>query len=161
MELSIAIRRHHVIETTTLGIVPMRADVLMIGVEPNHFDSFQRMIKGGFQSMHMGWSYVANPAKTFEYAAFNFIPKRPDLDVIYLTNQVQRTHDELSAGARLIAASISEQQYDIKPYVVLDSSTEFLQPIFDAAKIVIEWGIEVAACERHSEKCRMADEQAA
>lgn len=145
---------------TIHGMVPMDADVLMIGVNPDDFDHFQRTVKGVFQSMHMGWSYVANLAKTFEYAAFSFIPKRPDLDVIYLTNQVERAHDELRSGAALLVASMAEQKYDIKPYVVLDSSTEFLKPIFDAAGIVAECSdIEIMAGERHNEKRRIADSE--
>lgn len=147
---------------TVMGIVPMNADVLMIGINPDHFDHYQRMVKGGFQSRHMGWSYVANLAKTFEYAASNFIPRRPALDVIYITNQIGHTDEELHAGAALIIASIGEQEYDIKPYVALDSSTEFLKPVFDAAGIFAEcWMIEDIAGERHREKRRIADSEAA
>ncbi len=144
------------------GIVPMDADVLMIGVKPDWFDTFQRMVKGGFQSMHMGWSYVANLGESFEDVAKDYIPKRPDLDVIFIANDVGRSRSELESGARMLVEAILSQTYDIKPYIALTDTTDFLKPIFETAGIVAERSdIEALAAERHDEKRRFAERAAA
>lgn len=147
---------------TIHGAVPMDADVLMIGVNPAHFDTFQRSIKGGFQSRHMGWSYVANLGKSLADVACDFIPKRPDLDVIFITNDIGLTKQKLEAGVRTMIAAMNCMSYDIKPYVALTESTAFLQPIFEAFSIVAEvTSIENLAGDRHTEKRRLAQLEAA
>jgi len=140
------------------GIVPMDADVLMIGVVPDHFDHYQRMVKGGFQSMHMGWSYVANLGKTMDYVIKEFLPKRPDLDVIYICNQVNRPVAELRADAAKLIQALAGLKFEMQPWIALDEDVAFLEPIFLAGGVTtLRSSIEIVAGERHSQKRRMAD----
>ena len=142
---------------TRHGIVPMDADVLMIGVKPEHFDHFQRGVKAGFQSMNMGWSYVANLGESFDYVIKEFLPKRPKLDMVYITNEVGLSHGELQEGATRLADALSK--HPATPWVVLGNDVMWLKSIFEARRdINVEHpSIVIGMSERHSQKCRIAD----
>jgi hypothetical protein len=141
---------------TNGGIVPMDADVLMLGVVPDEFDFFQRSIKGGFQSMHMGWSYVANLAQSSKHAV-EFIANRPSLDIVYITNRVNRTRQELQDEVtKLLIPAMQKHPYE--PWVSLDNDTLWLKPFFDEAGITAICAcVTIVATERHRFKCKLAE----
>ncbi|RJQ34669.1 hypothetical protein C4556_02080 [Candidatus Parcubacteria bacterium] len=137
------------------AIIPMNADVLMIGVDPRHFDHYQRMVKGGLQSMNMGWNYVANPAESFGYA-IEFLAKRPELDLVFIANQVDWNDDELRDGVTALAEALAK--HPAKPWVVLNPGLEWLRPAFLAEGVNVDGvSIEVALWERHRRKTESAE----
>lgn len=133
--------------SSSKGPRPLNADVLMIGVDPDHFDHYQRMVKGGFQSMNMGWCYVANLSKTFADAV-EFLAKRPELDMVYLTNEIKLAKSDMLAGASAVALALST--HPAKPWVALGSGHEYLLHLFESHGVRAECCcIEDLTAERH------------
>jgi hypothetical protein len=137
----------------------MYADVLMIGVAASFYDHFQRSVKDGLLGRHMGWNYVANPVRSFDYAV-TFIGKRPELDLVYITNHVKLGEDEICEGAVKLADALAIHPY--KPWVVLNIDIRFAAAIFASRGINVEHvNIEDALEVRHSMKCDIARSNAA
>lgn len=146
--------------STKDGIVPRNADVLMLGVKPGHFDHFQRMLKGDFQSAHMGWNYVANLGKSFDDVINRFLPNRPELDVVYFTNQVGLSPDELRSETTKLTFELAK--HPAKPWVVLGQDVAWTRHLFQSRRITVQYpSIEIAMSERYKEKCRIAQQEAA
>lgn len=136
------------------GIVPMDADVVMIGVRPERYDNFQRAVKGSLQSMHMGWSYVANLSKSFEHLIGEFLPNRRGLDLVYIADETNQSRDELRKAATKLSFELAK--HPAKPWVVLDSALAWLEHIFDTRQVKVYYSIEGALQERHEKRCEAA-----
>lgn len=132
-------------------MIPLNADVLMFGVDPEQYDHFQRLVKGGLQIKHMGWSYVANPRNTFP-DAMEFVRRRRELDLVFIANQIGLSDSALRQGCDELAQAIAA--HPAKPWVVLDAPLQYLKHIFEIQRVNVEQtSIEIGLCERHRWKC--------
>lgn len=132
-------------------MIPLEADVLMVGVDTSHYDHFQRLVKGDLQSLHMGWNYVANPRNTFA-EAIEYIGRRPTLDVVFITNQTGFSDADLRQGCAELAQALAA--HEAKPWVVLDTHLQYLRHIFEIESVDVERpSIVMALCDRHNHKC--------
>ena len=134
----------------TPGVVPRIADILIIGVRPSQFDRIQRNVEDGLKGMHMGWSCTVNLGKSFDQVIDEFLPKRPELDLVYIANEVRLTAETLRKGVTRLSFELAK--HCAKPCVVLAESLAWLANIFHAKGIKVYFSIEGALTERHAQR---------
>ena len=144
---------------TTHGTVPRIADILMVGVHPQQFERIQRRAEDGLNGKHAGWSVTANLENNFNCVINDFLPRRKNLDLVYMANQMNRSPDELRSEATRLNFEMAK--HPGKPYIVLAPEVAWLAPIFHARCIKVHHSIEGAMEERYAEKCRIAEREPA
>lgn len=132
-------------------MIPLEADVLMVGVRTLQHSYLQRRVKDDLQSIQMGWNYVTNVRNSFD-EAIHFITDRPKLDVVFIANQDSFSDTELRRGCTALAQVLAE--HEAKPWVVMKTHLRYLRYIFEMKKVDVgHISIVRALCERHNQKC--------
>ncbi len=97
--------------------------VMFYGIDADDmFLHHKLMVKGGLQTMHMGWTLLAHPRNTPAEAIAD-IKEFEDLEVVYFLRCIE------SKDAVEIALALAEHKH--KPWVHLVSESDYLKPIFE------------------------------
>ena len=116
--------------------------VLVFGKDPDQWQHWRLMVKGGLQSMHMGWTFSSFAALDYN-EVIQHIEERQDLEIVYISDDIKLKEQ----AAQLIAIALGEHKY--RPWVVIDSGLNYLKPIFESARIkVLQCPLEIAIHER-------------
>lgn len=136
------------------GTVPRKADILILGVSPNNFNFFEQMTELRLRRLHTGWDCVVNFDESFENVIGEFLPKRPELDLVFIANQVGASPDELRSAATKMSFELARHR--AKPCVVLTPDLAWMAHIFDTRQVKICSSIEAAMTARYEKKCEAA-----
>jgi len=120
-------------------IHPRHANILIVGAIPDqdHWQRYKSQIKSGLQGMHMGWSVVTNFADSID-DAITKIDRNPELRLVLILNEASQHYSQMEKDVARIAQSLI--RHPAKPWVLLNSDLEYLEPVFQQADVKVEAG---------------------
>ncbi len=120
--------------------------VLAYGLNFDQWFNWRVDLKGGLQSMHMGWTLTTFHAVDAG-SAVAYIEAHKDLEIICFDNQTGLSHEHLAEEAFVIAEALSRHEH--KPWVVLSPELFHLKIFFEAEGIEVkDYLLEHVATDR-------------
>src|SRR3989338_5981987 len=124
------------------------ARVLILGLAPRHFDDFRRLVQVSMHQDDPELMLNATPCKSFAEVV-DQIRHTPQLDVVYITNELERAMSDMIVGAGELARALA--RHTNRPVVVLSFTLDYLVPVIESEGVdaVIRVALARAIVYRH------------
>lgn len=124
------------------------ARVLILGLAPGHFDNFRRLVEISMHQDDPELMLDATRCKSFAEVV-DQIRHAPQLDVVYITNELERAMSDMIVGAGELARALA--RHANRPVVVLSVTLDYLIPVIESegVDVVIRVALEQAILYRH------------
>ncbi|MDP4001844.1 MAG: hypothetical protein Q8P69_02250 [bacterium] len=114
------------------------SSVLVFKQTPYQYMEWRRMVKGGLQSMHMGWEFTSSLPDTVDDVV-KLIQGSENLEIVVISNGIGMDSKVITQYALRIAKALKAHKY--QPWVVLDESTDYLKVIFEEQGVEVKSGM--------------------
>jgi len=137
------------------GVVPRNADILTLGLSPDNLDSFEQMARHRLLRAHARWDCVVSHGKSFDHVIKDFVPNRPQLDLVYIANQVNLLTEDWRRGITTLTYELAKHK--AKPWVILTRDLAHMAHFFHTRCINVQHtSIEACMTARHEKGCGAA-----
>lgn len=137
------------------GAVPRNADILTLGLSPDNLDSFEQMARHRLLRAHAHWDCVVSHGKSFDHVIKDFVPNRPQLDLVYIANEGNLTTEDWRRGITTLTYELAK--HPAKPWVILTRDLTHVAHFFHSRCINVQHtSIEAGMTARHEKKCEAA-----
>jgi hypothetical protein len=116
------------------GLMLRKTEILLVGTDERTAKGITNQVRIELRERETLWEVVSNFRQTYR-GAIEFIPTRPELDVVFARNDLGFSKKGLTRFCEQLADVLAT--HSNKPSVALDHEMSFFAPIFDDKGVVV------------------------